>query len=240
MAGNAVPRESCPSCGAGVEVPVDGWTRCPDCGFEVSHSGSSQAEPAREPSQEGPTATRDHGSTGEDRDPVIVVILTLFTLGIYRLYWLWVVSKEIDDYDPDAKSAHKLVKIGMVVIVVAAVVVMISLLGIAGSGALDRGPPTTGTQAALAGLGIFMFLAVVALFVAFLLLLIGEYRIWTKIRDDEVRCDVRDKLDPVIQLVLVLVPLVNIIGIWIALYRAQDHLNDVWARAEQGTAPQTV
>lgn len=230
-----MPRESCPSCGAAVDVPVDGWTRCPDCGFEVGPSGGSEPEPA-DAARAPPS--RDHGPVGEDRDPVLVVVLSLITFGIYRLYWLWVVSEEIDDYDPDAKSAHKLVKIGYVAIAVALVALLVALAGLLASGSMR---PGAGPDAAMAGFGLFMGLAVLALIVAFLLPLIGEYRLWTKIRDDEVRADVRDPLDPVIQLVLVLVPIVNIVGFWIALYRTQDHLNDVWARAQKaGGAPQTV
>lgn len=232
-----MPHADCPSCGTRVETPTEGTVRCRACGFEfqvaagetvVPDAPAETAPSGRAPGATG--ATADRGPAGRDRDPVVVVILTLVTLGIYRLLWLWEVSQEIDDFTGRDPSAHKLVRIGYIVLGVTVLVMLLAAVGIVVVG-FSGAPGAPASDAALAGFGLIVILGFVVLLGAFLLPLIGEWRVWQKIHDDEIRADVRDPLDPVVQLILTLIPLINIVGFWIALYRTQDHLNALWRRA---------
>lgn len=40
----------------------------------------------------------EHGRVGQVRSPVVVILLTIITLGIYGLYWQYAVFKDLKDY----------------------------------------------------------------------------------------------------------------------------------------------
>ena len=44
-------------------------------------------------------ALDNQGSTAKIRNPVLVAVFSLITLGIYALYWWYQVNREMVDYD---------------------------------------------------------------------------------------------------------------------------------------------
>jgi len=45
-----------------------------------------------------PAAPSGGGAKGKVENPTTVLLLSLFTCGIYPLYWMWVRTKEVNDY----------------------------------------------------------------------------------------------------------------------------------------------
>lgn len=176
------------------------------------------------------------GPVGRTQEPWLVVVLTLVTLGIYGLFYWWRVSKETDAYAGRPGHAHGRVRLGLFLalaalgtVVVGAVAMVGSVASAAASGAFDADPDAGPLASAGAGMTL-LFVGIVLGFAGGIFLLVGQWRVWTVIRDDEARRGVAKPLSPGVMLAFVLIPYVNLVTMWIAYYRTQDRLNGVWAQ----------
>jgi hypothetical protein len=64
-----------------------------------------------------------------------------------------------------------------------------------------------------------------------ILMLIGQWRVWTAIQEDEMRRGLPKPLSPGVMLAFMLIPYVNLVTMWIAYYRTQKSLNGMWESA---------
>lgn len=218
---------TCPGCGSCFAHGGTGPVPCPSCGFDVDPPSreAERVDLPEAPAEASPD--REDRWVGQDRDPVLVVVLAFITLGLYGLLWLWETSREIDRHVPEGSSAHEMVRIGLLALAGAVAAVVVGIVAIL-TGSVPRGGPAT---LLLAGGGMLFLVAVLLGLIGGVLQLVGHWRIWSKMQDRERDLGIRDPIDPVLHLVLVLIPIVNIVGFWIVLYRTQDHLNEIWARS---------
>lgn len=167
--------------------------------------------------------------SGKQRSPFLVVVLGLVTLGLYPLYWIWAVSKEMDRFDPHRDSPYDVVKWALALFVA-------GVAGFAGGwGSLFAG--AAGAEAGL-GAGVILFgLGAVLLVLGGLAIVFAHWRLWKGVEAHERAIDAPTALSPGMMLVLLLVPLLNLIGIIYIPYRTQEGLNRIWAAAEEGYQP---
>lgn len=171
-----------------------------------------------------PSATAG-GPVGKVRGPWIVLLLYLVTFGIYGLFYWWTISKEIDAH-AGRSHAHPPIKWGLLLMVIGFVLYAVAFFVVLG-GAAAAGDEGGFLAAAGAGL-LVLLLGVGVLITATVFLLVGQWRIWSTIRDREVAAGAAKPLSPGLQLFFILMPYVNIVTAWIAMYKTQNHLNAIW------------
>lgn len=202
---------------------------CTACGGSLAPSAYGQA-PAAAPvaaaAQPAPPGPR-----GVTQEPVLVVVLALVTLGIYTLFYWWRVSKETDAWASRAGHAHKPVQAGVLLGVAVGAVGIIAFVAMLGSifASLASGAPEVQAMTGMATYVLAMMLVMVGGIASLIFLAIGQWRVWSAIEADERRRGHPSPLSPGLQLLFVLLPYVNIVTGFIALYRTQERLNEMWA-----------
>lgn len=247
---------TCPSCET--SYATASLAVCPACGHDLASGDDPPTVPVAdepEPGTDTGTAeapTDDHGPPGTRRSPGKVVLLMLVTLGVYKLYWLWKTSREIDRFAGDGRSAHKVVKwgavpfaIGMALVVVMPIVLVLGAPAPAAQPELARtdgeaAPAGEDVPAAQIWAGLSRLAGLLPYAIGGILLLVGLWRLWSKIRDWQVAHDMRDPLSPGMNLALSLIPIVNIAGALYVDYRTQKDLNRLWDRVEGGSGETPV
>lgn len=178
---------------------------------------------------EGPSGSQQAGTASaqdvKHRKPLHVVILTIVTLGVYGLYWIWRITDEVDRYAGDDPSAHRTVRWGVVVLAIFLVLVVVVLSAVPSMVGSDG--RVSAEQGLAVGAGVLGLFAVG--FAGAVLVLVGEWRAWKKIREIELDRDVRDPLQPKLNLVLRLLGPLALL----AFYWTQDHFNQV----REGVSP---
>jgi ascorbate-specific PTS system EIIC-type component UlaA len=153
-----------------------------------------------------------------------VLLLTLVTLGIYGIVYWWKVSKEVDVY-AGRRNAHPITRTGLILMLVALPLYFIAFL------AIFAGASTGVSSDMLGGFFVALILAFASgalLLAGGICLLIGEWRVWSTIRDHEFAVSAPKPLSPGLQLFFVLMPWLNVVTHWVALYKTQNHLNAMW------------
>lgn len=226
--------------GAGSHVPKQG-TGSPDAQVQPGRTATPTSQP-------GPRQTSStHAEVGKFRKPIHVVLLSLVTFGIYRLYWLWKVSDEIDRFAGEDPSAHKPIKWGVIAGLLLIPLLLLSAVvytwasGLAETGStaqvLTLAHGRFAIQAASHGAaGVFMVFFLLAV-PAIILLYLGMWRIWSKIRKVETERGHPDPFKPGVNLALNLVPIVNIVGIFLVDYWTQDRFNKIRRGRRGATGP---
>lgn len=230
----------CPRCGA---PTTPSMSFCTACGETLAPAVYPQGQPAQPPSPAvaptgalpaaAPAAPRVRGQTQE---PALVVLLTIVTLGIYQYVYWWRVSKEVDAFRGTPGHAHKPIRIATFLgigVFVLAMIMVFSLIGsmVANVEALES--ETITDEQAFAMMGpffVFFPILMIAGIAAFILLLVGEWRVWSTIENEERARNHPKPLSPGIQLLFMIIPYVNIVTMFVALYKTQDRLNGLWAQ----------
>ena len=228
---------SCPQCGRPVD---DSFHFCPSCGASrtdapvAPRTPSTTSTPVQAPApqatawappREGPT-----GPTGRVQSPGLVVLLSIVTVGFYALIFWWRASKEVDAYWNRPNHAHGKVKLGLLLL---APVIVFSIF-IYGTMIADHlGMDTSdgaelGMGGSAAAMMLFMTIGLGLWIAGGILLLIGLWRVWKAIQEDERRRGVASPLSPGLMLVFMIIPYVSFITMWIAHYRTQKSLNGMW------------
>ncbi|HUR68195.1 MAG TPA: DUF4234 domain-containing protein [Candidatus Thermoplasmatota archaeon] len=215
----------CPRCGAPTTASE---TFCTACGESLAPAIlRPSAPPSGFPSPAMPQpASRPAGRV---QDPMLVLLLTLVTLGIYGFFYWLRVSREVDAYIGKPGHSHKLMRNGYLIALVGGLVLVVGLVyfSVAAPDALDG---ATGANAAaqLGGLFLFIVAAAIAAGVGGIMTLVGRWRVWQAIEDAERAQNHPKPLSPIVQLLFTIIPYLNIVTSWIALYRNQKHLNGLW------------
>lgn len=189
------------------------------------------------PTTPAPAAAPARGPGGTRREPWLVVILTLVTMGLYALYYWWVTSREMDASTRRPGHAHGPVRIGVIVSAAAAILLAFllatffaTLLATILSG---RAPDARDMLGTIAGGILLLFLASTAGLVGAILLLVGKYRIWEAIEQDERRRGHPTPLSAALMVILSLaalvIPFIGMVLPLVVLYMTQDHLEQAWA-----------
>ena len=230
----------CPRCGA----PTTPGTRfCGSCGESLAANVAPPPAPApaayeAPPSYAAPPP-RASGPPGAVREPVVVILLAIVTLGLYGLYYWWVVSREVDEYTQKPGNAHKLVKIGTIISLVAGVILFfaaISFVGTIIAEAVDGAEPTEEEILGMIG-GAFatFFLVGTAAFVGSIIRLIGKWRLWSALEADERARMHPSPISAGLMLALVIlawfIPFVGWILPLVVMWMTQEHLNQAWQAA---------
>ena len=222
----------CAQCGRDVAAHL---SNCPHCGAPQARAATPAAYAAAAPAE----GAAPGGPVGQTRSPGMVIVLVLVTFGIYGLIYWWNVSKEADAYAQRPGHAHGRVKLGLILLGVGLLVMLVAsfmMIGAAFS-ASETPDPEAAAAGALAGGALFMFAAFAVILAGSVLLMMGQWRVWKTIEEDERRRGVPNPLSPVLQLVFMLLPYVNLITMFIAYYRTQKGHNEMWAQARAGPAP---
>lgn len=229
----------CPRCGASTTPQM---AFCTSCGESLAKVVYPQAQPppsptiapATAPPPSGPALAR--GPVGRQQDAALVVILTLVTLGIYGFFYWWRVSKEVDAYMIRPEDSHRSIKIGAILGLVSAVVgifafiaFMSAVFSAVGNDFAASDPGSAAPLALFGGMALLFPLLMIAWIAAWVLWLVGQYRVWRLIEEDERARGHPNPLSPGLQLLFVLIPYVNLVTMFIALYKTQERLNAAWA-----------
>lgn len=219
----------CPHCGHATNA---GASFCGACGKPLVVTAPAPTIPGAPPIS-GPTG-RPVGMTVE---PWLPIVLTLVTFGIYGFFYWWRVSKETDAYAGTPENAHKMVRIATILGIVGFVggmILSIAVLSAIFAAVGDADPDPQAISAAqlgaLASLGILFPIVMIGIVTAYVLWIVAMYRVWRTIENAERAAAHPNPLSPGLQLLFVLLPYVNFVTFWIALYKTQDHLNALWAR----------
>lgn len=224
----------CPRCGAST---TSSMSYCVACGESLAPATTMAPRPTASTSQApGGAAT---GPPGMTRDPLVVVLLSVVTLGLYGLYYWWVVSREVDDYARPTAPSHNLMRIGTVLALVGGAVLIFTLVSFLGalfagsmsSGTFDEPTDAEVLAALLSGIGFFLLGATMA-FAGAICRLVAKYRIWQAIEDAERHRPHARPLSSGLMLALAILAwflsgpgvVVSLILVWMT----QDHLNRLW------------
>lgn len=178
-------------------------------------------------------APAPRGPVGKVQEPWLVIILTFVTFGIYGFFYWWRVSKEIDAYRGTPGHAFKPIRIGAIVGAIGGVLMLVLWISfmsalLSSDFAASGAEPTDEDFAAVMGSFAFFPLVFIAVIVAVVFWYVGQWRVWSGIEAEERARNHPKPLSPGLQLVFVLVPYLNIVTLWIALYKTQDRLNALW------------
>lgn len=223
----------CPRCGAPTTASMSFCTSCgeslPPAVYPAPASAPAAAPasaPAAAPAV-APATVPPRGPVGQVMEPWLVIILTLVTLGIYQFFYWVRVAREMDEFRATPGHARKPIVTALWLMLGAIVVGFFAFYAFFSSFSFSEAEPEpSAAGAAGGGLGLLLFIA--AVIAATVLLYVGQWRVWSGIETEE-RARAHPKpLSPGLQLVFVLVPYLNFVTFWVALYRTQDHLNALW------------
>lgn len=229
----------CPRCGA----PTTATTSfCTACGESIS-----PAPPPTSAATSAPAPWVARGPPGARREPWVVIVLAIVTFGFYALFYWWNVSKEMDAYAGKPGHSHKVVKIGILVSVVAGVLGLIAIVMMIGALFAAEFDGTAGDEALFAPLAgaimLYVFM-MIALFVGGILLLVGKYRVWETLEQDERARGHASPLSAGLMIGLAIgawfVPFAGLVLPFVVLYMTTDHLNQTWGQASAVPAPQNA
>ncbi|MEA3199398.1 MAG: hypothetical protein QOE90_826 [Thermoplasmata archaeon] len=212
----------CARCGAPL---APGVSFCTSCGALASAPASVA------PAWVQPVEPRGPRPVGRTLEPWLVPLLVFITLGIYALVWLWRVSQEVDAFTGRPERAHPRVRTGVWLAVAAAVALVLALVVLVPVAVRNAGADTLAPDdEAATALGGLVILAGGAIgLAAAIFLLVGGWRVWEAIREDERRRGVVSALSPGLMLAFLLIPYVNLVTSWIVYWRTQKGLNGMWA-----------
>ncbi|HET6406154.1 MAG TPA: DUF4234 domain-containing protein [Candidatus Thermoplasmatota archaeon] len=234
----------CPRCGA---PTTPGMRFCASCGERLAAGVMPPAPPASAapPFAATPAAAHAPGPAGRPREGMIVVLLAIITFGLYGLYFWWVTSRELDDYTRKPGNSHNLIRIGTIISVVAGVVLFFAGIAFVASiiaEAASGGEPSEEEILAMVfgGIGLF-FLVGTAGFVGSVIRLVGKWRMWSALEEDERRRLHASPLSAGLMLALTIlswfVPFVGWVLPLVVLYMTAEHLNEAWQAAGAPTSP---
>lgn len=150
----------------------------------------------------GPQNRPPRGPLGTNRSPIVVILLSIITCGIYSVYWFWKSGTELNDYTQRKDAAPLLFLIGY----------LISLL----SGSLQVAVGKDGlVSASLSGVCGLVF---------FVLYLISLY----KMDQALARTNLEEGRPGTKHFGLWVVLSFCFIGSFVAMYQIQSNLNDIW------------
>lgn len=159
---------------------------------------------------------------GRTQNPWAVLGLAIVTLGIYILFWLWRITKEVDAFAP-ATQAHRRYRRALVLAAIGMAVVVGAITAIVAGAASE--------STALAGLGALLYVAALAVLVTGgVFSMIAYWRVWKTIEAEEKAAMVESPLSPGLCLALALIPIVNYVGGFYVIHRTQRGLNGMWER----------
>ena len=189
--------------------------------------------------------TQGRGPPGSVREPWIAIILAIVTLGLYSLYYWWVASREVDEYTQKPGNSHNLVRVGTIISIVSGIVLLFALFSFLGSifadAAAGREPAEEEIVAMIfGGIGLFV-IAAMAMFVGSIIRLVGKWKLWTALEQDERARAHPTPLSAGLMIALVIgswfVPLVGWVLPLVVMYMTQEHLNQAWNAAGAATRP---
>ncbi|HEX9816777.1 MAG TPA: hypothetical protein VGB18_07340 [Candidatus Thermoplasmatota archaeon] len=181
-----------------------------------------------------PSAYAGVRPVGKQRTPFLIILFSILTLGIYTLVWEWKISKEMDAFT--ATNRHKILRTGIVFALIGLVVLVIGGAALYASAAsLSEAESATTDPAALGGLmGILLAVIVGAglLLVAYILMIMGFWRVWTALeRDDKMRAQPSPTNSTLLLILFILgivVPYVGIVLVFVVYFMTQQALNRTW------------
>lgn len=203
---------SCPRCGAPA-LSSGGGGRPERFERALSVEWPAHAAPAPERPSGRPT-----GPLGRPREPSLVVVLAVLTLGLSALAWVWRASREVDAYWTRPGRAFAAVRGGVILIALGWIAMVASIPLLAGTSSF----------------GVFAALLMGGASVAFggtVSVWLGFWRTWSAIAEDERRRGRPDPIEPGLMLLFALLPVANLVTFFVALHRGQRHLNEMWAAA---------
>lgn len=160
--------------------------------------------------------------TGRIQRPLAVLGLALVTLGIYILFWLWRITKEVDAFAPGTQ-AHRRYRRALLLVAIGYAVLIGAVAAIA------MGAASEGTALVAVG-GLLYFAALVVLLTGAVFSLIAYWRVWKTIEAEEKAAMVDSPLSPGLCLALAMIPFVNFVGGFYVIHRTQRGLNGMWER----------
>jgi uncharacterized membrane protein YidH (DUF202 family) len=186
----------------------------------------------------------NHGPIGKKRWPGTPVLLGLLTAGIYTFVWYWKISNEMDGFMQRPGAAHKRVRASLFLYLGAIVFLVLGMAGFIVSLGPDIMQDTEPLpEPAGPGLGVFILCILVAfglLIAGFVLLLMGLWRVWKMMEEEDQRRLAPEPFNATVALVLallVMVPWVGAILYFAALVITQKGLNRIWAAYRQPPMP---
>jgi hypothetical protein len=227
----------CPQCSTIVDATSDP-IRCPNCGFTAPMPRASAASPPMSPSAPvyapppppGVSAYAGARPVGKKRSPGLVVFFSIITFGIYLLFWQWMISNEMDRFT-GVPGRHKPIRIGIVVELIGVALALLGTGFFVSSVPMGATPETiTGD---LVGGVILIALGLLAVLIGGIVALVGLYRLWTAVQqDDQMRGDPNPTSATLLLVLVILgfvVPYVGFVLILIAYFLTQKGLNRTWA-----------
>lgn len=184
-------------------------------------------------------APRATGPPGQVREPFVVILLAIVTLGLYGLYYWWVVSREVDEYTQKPGHSHKLVQIGTIISLVAGVILFfaaISFIGTIIAEAADGQEPTEEEVLGMVfgAIGTFILVGMAA-FAGSIIRLVGKYRLWSALEENERARMHPNPLSAGLMIALVIlawfVPFIGFVLPLVVMWMTQEHLNQAWQAA---------
>ena len=190
-----------------------------------------------------PGTPRAHGPVGTYRRPRNVVLAGIFTLTVYLYVWWWKTSAEIDAFARPDKPSHKMIRTYVILTVILLFVYLLfgaAFIAFIAQTASDPGAfeGSEGPPAFFWVLWAGMLLIGFPLgILGFVFLILGAFRMWDEIRQAQQRLGHREPLNMALMFVLLLVPYINIVGMWIMMYKTQEALNGIWSRSRPAASP---
>lgn len=182
----------------------DPWDSTPDHGYGA-------------PTAPGAAAPRDGGEPGQLREPGIIVLLYIVTLGIYGLVWHWKTGVEVDRFRPETRASGAM-KTYVWTAVAAYALIAVAFIAIGGAffaaladAAVEDRDPTEGELFdAIVGASFGFFLLLLAFVVGVvseIFKYVGLWRVWHMTAGEQRRIGV-EPLNPTLLLLFVLSPLI--------------------------------
>lgn len=214
------PAPAAPSAPASPPPAMSGWA--------ASAGSAPGLTPLSPPSMARQAAPGGPGPVGKVREPWVVLVLTLVTFGIYSLAWWWMISAEVDRHI-QKRHAHPMIRLAVFLIVGTLLLYVVALIVLLGGLAAAASSGNAGGFAAAGIVGVLLLLVVIAAAIAALVLqIIGFWRVWSVVHDRDVATGSPKPLSPGLMMAFWLIPYLNIVTLWIAMYKTQSHLNAMW------------
>lgn len=253
----------CPRCGAASTPGVSFCTACGEDLPAVPVAPGTPGEAAWLPGAPLPAAGATRGPVGKRVKPIVVLLLAIVTLTLYTYYFWWRVTRETDAYT--GSRSHRAARVGVLVLasgLLLTIGIAMSVFGAYDWGAIAAGtiPGPTSDEIRTEAMAHPAYPVGVALNVLGSgILLVGLWRMWSALRDDEARRGRRPPFDPRlaagilgagvgvaladfalptsagVEQVLGLLSLVITVATFVVYYQTQARLNEMWDAAGVGS-----